>query len=181
MELKMERIAIKPQKVTPTVTVTGKRLQSLIDGVKIHSQVTQQDNRGTLTEIYSPFWTFDTIPLVYIYTVSVHPSKTKGWAVHHIQTDRYFFYTGSAKLVLYDSRVKSSTYGMINELYFSETNRSIVLVPPRVYHAVQNVGMTEVLLINFPSHIYQHDNPDKYTLPLDNDLIPYQFNATTGY
>jgi len=181
MELKKKRIVIEPQKAIPTVTLTGERLQTLIDGIKIHQQVTQQDHRGTLTEIYSPFWNFDTIPLVYIYTVSVYPAKIKGWAVHYVQTDRYFFYTGSAKLVLYDSRPESSTYGMINELYFSETNRCVVLVPPHVYHAVQNVGATEVLLINFPSHAYQHDDPDKYILPLDNDLIPYKFNLNLGY
>ncbi|EKD71897.1 MAG: dTDP-4-dehydrorhamnose 3,5-epimerase [uncultured bacterium] len=181
MELKKEKIVIEPIKAIPTVTVTGKRLQTVIDGVKIQQQVTQQDDRGTLTEIYSPFWAFDTIPLVYIYTVSVHPAKIKGWAVHSVQTDRYFFYTGSAKLVLYDSRPESSTYGMINEFYFSETNRSIVLVPPHIYHAVQNVGTKEVLLLNFPSHAYKHDDPDKYILPLDNNLIPYQWNSNLGY
>ena len=70
---------------------------------------------------------------------------------------------------------------MINELHFSETNRCIVLVPPHVYHAVENVGTTEVLLISFPSHAYKHEDPDKYTLPLDNNLIPYKFNSTSGY
>ena len=177
MELAKNKIALEPKKDIPTVTTTGKRLQTLIDGVHIHQQVTQQDARGTLTEIYSPFWAFDTIPLVYIYTVSVHPTKIKGWAVHYVQTDRYFFYAGSAKLVLYDSRPESSTYKLINELYFSETNRSIILVPPHVYHAIQNVGTTEILLINFPSHVYQHDDPDKYTLSLDNHLIPYTFDS----
>ena len=181
MELKKVKIAIKPTKALPTVTVAGKKLQPLIDGVQIHQQVTQQDDRGTLTEMYSPFWAFDTIPLVHIYTVSVYPTKVKGWAIHYLQTDRYFFYNGSAKLVLYDDRPQSSTYGIINELYFSETNRSVVLVPPYVYHAVQNIGTTEVLLVNFPSHPYQHDDPDKYTLPLDNDLIPYKFDLKLGY
>ena len=181
MELREKRLTIEPKKATPSVTVTGKRLQTLIDGVIIHQKITQQDDRGTLTEIYSPSWNFDTLPLVHIYTVSVYPTRVKGWAVHHIQTDRYFFYAGSSKLVLYDSRPKSSTYGMVNELFFSEASRSIVLVPPFVFHAVQNVGATEVLLINFPSHAYKHDDPDKYTLPLDNDLIPYKFDSKLGY
>lgn len=47
-------------------------------------------------------------------------------AVHHEQIDRYFFYGGTLKLVLYDDRSDSPTHGMINELYFSEANRSLV-------------------------------------------------------
>jgi dTDP-4-dehydrorhamnose 3,5-epimerase len=70
---------------------------------------------------------------------------------------------------------------MINELYFSEANRSVVLVPPHIYHAVQNVGSTNGLMINFPSHPYRHEDPDKYTLPLENDVIPYRFETGLGH
>lgn len=172
---------VQPKKSPPTVTAKGERLETLIEGVMIHQQVTQQDERGTLTEIYSPFWEFDSIPLVYLYSVTVNPGITKGWAVHQEQIDRYFFYHGSAKLVLYDDRPQSSTYGMINELYFSEVNRSLVLVPAHIYHAVQNVGKTDVIMINLPSSPYCHHDPDKHTLPLDNDFIPYKFERIIGY
>jgi dTDP-4-dehydrorhamnose 3,5-epimerase len=174
-------MSTQPKKAGQTVRSDGSRVATLIDGVRIHQQVTQQDERGTLTEIYSPFWGFDQIPLVFLYTVTVRPSKTKGWAVHFDQIDRYFFYQGSIKLVLYDDRPESPTHRLINELYFSEMNRSLVLVPPHIYHAVQNVGTTDALLINLPSEPYHHDDPDKYTLPLNNDLIPYSFEQTAGY
>ena len=104
----------------------------------------------------------------------------KGWAIHYRQIDRYFFYSGSLKLVLYDARESSPTHGMINELYFSETNRSLVTVPPGIYHAVENVGTTEALMINFPSEPY-HEDPDKHTLPLKNDVIPYRFDKSSDY
>jgi dTDP-4-dehydrorhamnose 3,5-epimerase len=169
-------MTVQPKKSPQTVTQAGERVSQLIDSVKVHQQVTQQDDRGTLTELYSPYWNFDDIPLVFMYTVTIHPRKTKGWAVHYDQVDRYFFYQGYIKLVLYDDRPDSPTYKMINEIYFSELNRSIVLVPTHVYHAVQNVGTTEAMLISFPSHPYNHEDPDKYTLPLENDLIPYRFS-----
>ena len=173
-------MSVQPKKSPQTVTPSGERTGQLIDGVRIHQQVTQQDDRGTLTELYSPFWRFDDIPLVFIYTVTVHPGKVKGWAVHYDQVDRYFFYQGTLKLVLYDDRPDSPTHKMINELYFSEVNRSLVEVPPHVYHAVHNVGENEGLLISFPSHPYNHEDPDKYTLPLKNDLISYQFTNGMG-
>ncbi|HRE49478.1 MAG TPA: dTDP-4-dehydrorhamnose 3,5-epimerase family protein [Aggregatilineales bacterium] len=174
-------MTVTPKKAPQTVRQDGTRVATLIDGVKIHSQVTQQDERGTLTELYSPYWRFDSIPLVFLYTVTVRPGKAKGWAVHHDQVDRYFFWGGTAKLVLFDDRPESPTYKLINELYFSEFNRSLVLVPPHIYHAVQNVGTTDVVMINLPSEPYHHDDPDKYTLPLENDLIPYTFKPESGH
>jgi dTDP-4-dehydrorhamnose 3,5-epimerase len=169
-----------PVKATQTVTRDGRRIAPMIQDVRVHAQVTQQDERGTLTELYSPFWGFDDIPLVFMYAVTVHPGKVKGWAVHTEKVDRYFFYQGSLRLVLYDDRVDSPTRGMVNDLYFSETNRSLVLVPPGIYHAVQNVGTTDGLMLNMPSHPYRHENPDKHTLPLDNDLIPFRFENSLG-
>jgi dTDP-4-dehydrorhamnose 3,5-epimerase len=169
------------QKAPQTVKPSGERVAPIIHGVRVHQQVTQQDERGSLTELYSPFWKFDDIPLVYLYAVMVRPGKVKGWAVHYKQVDRYFFHEGTLKLVLFDDRSDSPTHGMINELYFSEANRSLVLVPPHVFHAVQNVGSTDGLMINFPSVPYRHADPDKHTLPLQNDLIRYEFEAGLGH
>ena len=169
-----------PLKAPQTVTRDGRRVAPMIAGVRVHTQVTQQDERGSLTEVYSPFWAFDEIPLVFLYTVTVRPGKVKGWAIHREQVDRYFFYQGMLRLVLYDDRSDSPTHRMVNELYFSEANRSLVLVPPNIYHAVHNVGTTEGLLINLPSQPYRHEDPDKYTLPLDTDLIPFRFETGLG-
>jgi len=174
-------MALTPRKSTQSVTRDGERIAPMIDGILVRQQVTQQDHRGTLTEIYSPHWGFDDIPLVFIYAVTTRPGMIKGWAVHYRHVDRYFFYSGSLKLVLYDARETSPTRGMITELYFSETNRSVVSVPPGVYHAVQNVGTTEALMLNLPSEPYRHEDPDKYTLPLENDVIPYHFDRSSDY
>jgi dTDP-4-dehydrorhamnose 3,5-epimerase len=43
-----------------------------------------------------------------------------------------------------------------------------------VYHVVQNVGVDEAAFVNLPSEPYLHDDPDKYRLPRENDVIPYQ-------
>jgi dTDP-4-dehydrorhamnose 3,5-epimerase len=165
----------QPTKAPSTVTVDGHSLKPLIDGLKIRPAVTQQDHRGTLCEIFDPRWQFDDLPLVHVYMVSIRPGLVKGWAVHSNQVDRYFFARGTLKLVLYDSRSDSPTHGMVNELYFSDFNRSLVSVPEHVYHAIENVGTDEGFIISVPSEPYQHGDPDKWLLPLDNDLIPYSF------
>jgi len=49
-----------------------------------------------------------------------------------------------------------------------------VLGPAGVWHAVQNVGPAEASFVNLPSVPYEHDDPDKYRRPFDNDVIPYR-------
>ena len=164
-----------------TVTPDGRRIAPVIDGVRVRQTITHQDERGSLAEIYSQAWGFDDVPLVEAYLVTVRPGKIKGWAWHEDQVDRYFFATGALKLVLYDDREGSATRGMINELFFGAVNPSLVSVPPQVYHAVENVGLTDGLMFNLPSHPYSHAAPDKYTLPLENTVIPYSFKPARGY
>lgn len=171
----------EPRKTVQSVTREGASVAPMIDGVLIRPCVTHQDDRGTLMEIYSQAWKFDNVPLVHTYLVTVRPGKVKGWAVHHDQIDRYCFVSGTLKLVLFDDRRTSATRGMINELHFSEVNRSLVSVPPHVYHAVENIGVTDAVMYNLPSEPYDYASPDKYQLPLENDLIPYTFAATRGY
>jgi dTDP-4-dehydrorhamnose 3,5-epimerase len=36
----------------------------------------------------------------------------------------------------------------------------------------RNIGHVDVQVINFPTIAYEHENPDKYRLPLDTDELP---------
>ena len=171
------KLSQSPQTVLPN----GERIAPMIDGVTIQRPRTQQDERGSLCEIYHPAWSFDDIPIPAAYMVTVNVGRVKGWAIHEKQTDRYFFSHGQIKLVLFDNRESSPTYRMLNELYFGSVNRALVSVPPGIFHAVENTGWEEAVLFNIPSEAYNHENPDKRTLPLDNELIPYIFGNSSGY
>jgi dTDP-4-dehydrorhamnose 3,5-epimerase len=170
-------VRIHGTKARQTVTPDGKSVEPQIHGVKVHQQPTQQDHRGTVFELYSPHWAFDDVPLVYAYAITIRPGVVKGWALHERHVDRYFFVSGTMKLVLYDPRPESPTRGLVTVQYFSELNRSMVSVPAFVYHAIENVGTAESMLVSFPSEPYDHANPDKYVLAPDSDLIPYRFGA----
>jgi hypothetical protein len=76
--------------------------------------------------------------------------------VHYQQDDRVFVSQGTLKIVLYDPRETSPTYGMLSELCVSEHNRGLLLIPRGVYHALQNVGTTDVMFINMPTRAYNH-------------------------
>lgn len=160
-----------PSRVTPQ----GKEKQKLIDGVMVRMAVTHIDERGMLTEVFNPAWGFTDDPVVYVYQTGVQPGKVKGWVQHHLQYDRLFIMVGFVQIVLYDDRPDSPTYGQINQLYFSEQNRGMVTIPAYVWHAVQNIGTDMAYFLNLPSRPYDHENPDKYRLPLNTDQIPFSF------
>ena len=169
------------RRAEPTVTLDGEKLAPTIHELKIKQVVTHQDERGSLVELYNTAWNFDDVPLVHAYLVTVRPGRVKGWALHERQIDRYFFCSGTLKLVLFDNRPASPTHKLLNVLYFSEINRSLVSVPPGVFHAVENVGIQDALMFNIPSTPYVYDAPDKLVLPLENDFIPYSFAPQRGY
>ncbi len=63
----------------------------------------------------------------------------------------------------------------MNVFHFGEHDRALLSIPAGVYHARQATSATEEgAFVNLPSQPYQHDDPDKYRLPLDNDVIPYR-------
>jgi dTDP-4-dehydrorhamnose 3,5-epimerase len=163
-----------------TVTPQGERVAPLIEGVLIQSAVTQTDDRGTLCEILNPSTCVNQAPLVYVYQFTIRPGKVKGWHVHHLHDDRIFISQGTVKVVLYDTRPQSPTFEMVNEIYRSEHQRTLMVIPAYVFHAHQNVGATDALLVSMPTRPYNHEDPDVYRLPVHNDVIPYRFDERLG-
>jgi dTDP-4-dehydrorhamnose 3,5-epimerase len=50
-----------------------------------------------------------------------------------------------------------------------------------VFHAHQNVGTTDALLVSMPTRAYNHDDPDVFRLPVNTDHIPYRFGERIGW
>ena len=167
-------LAIAPLDDVSTVTPEGERIEQRIEGVRVRPAVVHSDERGTLTEVLDPRWQLDDKPLVYVYQVTIRVGQTKCWVVHFEQDDRLFFDDGAVKVVLYDARKASSTFGLVNELFFGSATRALLRIPVGVFHAVVNIGESEVRFVNCPTRPYRHANPDKARLPLDTDAIPYR-------
>lgn len=160
-----------------TVTPEGARVGPSIDGVRVRPAVTHPDDRGEVCEIFDPRWGIDPSAMVYAYQATIRPGKVKGWIVHRFQEDRVFASWGYMRWVLYDARPESPTRGQVQEIYLSERNRALMVIPRGVFHAVQNVGTFDAAFVNLPTRPYNHADPDKFRLPLDTDQIPYRFPA----
>ncbi len=88
-----------------------------IEGVKVKRLRVLPDERGRLMEILrcddDVFKQFGQV-----YMTTAYPGVVKGWHYHKIQTDSMAVVRGMMKLVLYDSRDNSSTYGVVNEFFW---------------------------------------------------------------
>ncbi|MEA2686273.1 MAG: dTDP-4-dehydrorhamnose 3,5-epimerase, partial [Actinomycetota bacterium] len=171
---------VEPVRDVQTVTARGEPVQKLPFGVILRDTATHVDDRGTVFELYDPRWGWSDQPLVFSYCFTIRPGIVKGWNVHKQHEDRYVLLFGEMKLVLYDDRPDSPTNGLVSEIILSQYRRQLVNVPIGVWHADQNIGASDVVVVNFPTIQYDHANPDKYPLPNNNDRIPYRFEGVRG-
>jgi dTDP-4-dehydrorhamnose 3,5-epimerase len=135
---------------TPTVDASGQRLTTEIEGV------------------------------VYSYVFTINPGRIKGWGMHRKQADRHFVCRGDIRVVLYDGRVKSPTREKFAQFHFSEGSPGRLLIPPGVWHADQNSGETEAILMNFPTRPFNREQPDKYRIDPESNEIPFDFRLRDG-
>lgn len=165
----------------PTVKASGELIQRITEGVRFWPVPTHVDNRGTLVELFDPRWGWHSDPLVFAYASTLRPGYVKGWGLHKKHEDRYFVIQGEMEVVLYDPRPESSTYGEVCTIILSEYNRRLMNIPRNVWHADHNIGAKDTVLLSFPTMMYDHDDPDKYRLPVDTPLIPHSFKGARGW
>ena len=150
-----------------------------IEGVQVVRLKKFADNRGSLTPIMgdAEFWTE---PIVWSYYITIRPGRIKGWGMHKLQADRYFVCGGRIRVVLHDGRVDSPTYGAFQEFSFDETTPALVKIPPGVWHADQNYGDVDGVIVNFPTRAYDPENPDKYRIDPHSGEIPFDWTLGDG-
>lgn len=150
--------------------------QNFIDGVRIKEVKNVVKNNGFLTEIYRQDWELDSLTVDQIFQVSLLPGGISAWHAHEVTTDRIFVNTGLIKVVLYDARPESPTFGKIDEFRCGALRPMLIIVPPRVWHGVQNFTNEPAALLNIVDRAYQYDDPDHWRIPLDSPEIPYKFS-----
>ena len=151
----------------------------MIDGVCTKNLRIIADERGWLMEMLrcddEVFKKFGQI-----YLSTVYPGVVKGWHYHKIQTDNFIVVKGMAKVVLYDGREDSPTYGEVNEFFMGERNPILLVIPPFVLHGMKGIGSEPAYLINCPTEPYKYDSPDEYRVAPDGGEVPYDWELKEG-
>lgn len=162
------------QSITADWQPTGR---DLIDGVRVHEVRNVIKGNGTLTEIFRTDWGMGVEPVDQVFQVSLVPGGISAWHTHEVTTDRLFVNAGAARIVLYDARAGSATYGVVNEFRIGAPRPTMVLVPPGVWHGVQCISPEPCLLLNLVDRAYRYEDPDHWRLPEDSPEIPFRFTS----
>lgn len=110
-----------------------------------------------------------------IYFSSTYPGVIKGWHRHNEMTLNYVAVSGKAKVVLYDDRQNSNTKGVIQEVYLTQENYSLLIVPPLIWNGFKGIGTQEVILANCAT--IPHSAEEIERLPYNDPYIPYDWEV----
>jgi dTDP-4-dehydrorhamnose 3,5-epimerase len=151
----------------------------MIDGVIVKKLKVIPDERGRLMEILRAddecFQKFGQV-----YMTTAYPGVVKGWHYHKKQADNMAVVKGMMKIVLYDGRKKSPTYGEINEIFAGIHNPVLVHIPPLVYHGFKCISDEDAVVINTTTEVYNYAQPDEFRLPAHSVEIPYDWDRKDG-
>lgn len=163
-----------------TVDAEGRPVSEGIDGVVVERCLLHADHRGALTEVIDPTRPFWSEPVVYSYSFTIRPGRIKGWGMHRRQDDRYYVATGNIRVVLFDGRVTSPTHGRYQQVPFTDATPGFVRIPAGVWHADQNWGECDAMIVNFPTRPYDRDDPDKYRIDPHTGAIAFDWSLPDG-
>ncbi len=148
--------------------------QPRIEGVCFKSIANVRGDQSRLTEVWRRDWQLDDLPVDQVFQGVLEPGAVSAWHAHATTTDRLFCASGRLKVVLYDGRDDSSTFGNVIELRLGDERPMLVVVPPRVWHGVRCLSAYPSLMLNLVDKAYDYDDPDHWRLPADSIEIPYQ-------
>lgn len=150
----------------------------MIEGVETRGLQVNVDERGQLVEMFREDWSeFDPDPSMSYFSVS-YPDIVRAWHRHHEgQVDHFVCPDGKIKVGIYDEREDSPTYGELNTFVIGEGNQQVIRIPGKCWHGFKVVGDERALLVNFPTELYDYEDPDEERIPWDTDRIPLDWEA----
>jgi dTDP-4-dehydrorhamnose 3,5-epimerase len=148
-----------------------------IDGVLLREGSNIVTRNGHTTEVFSSPWELPVDEVRHVIHVSLRPAAISAWHMHREQTDQIVATAGMLRVVLYDGR-DSPTKGNIDVFELSPMRPTLLLIPPGVWHGVQNTLASEFSsFVNLFDRPYEHGDPDEWRLPIGTEEIPYAFDA----
>jgi len=113
----------------------------MIKGVEFKELTTHVDERGFFREIIRATDGFFKDGFGQLSHSLVYPGIVKAWHAHNRQTQWNYVASGLLKVVLYDNRTDSHTYGEIMEFLVGDNQQSRAYsFPPGVLHGYRCMG-----------------------------------------
>ncbi|MDZ4736309.1 MAG: dTDP-4-dehydrorhamnose 3,5-epimerase family protein [Rhodospirillaceae bacterium] len=159
-----------------TVSSGGDLLFDPIAGVQVR-ELRNQFTRvgGTTTEFYCYDWFDPPVAIRQMVHVVMQPGVVSAWHFHAKQTDVLVVTNGVLRIALFDDREGSPTRGKVNALTIGPLRPRAVVIPPKLWHGVQNPSGEVSSFVNATDMIFEHGDPDDWRVPPDHPQIPYRF------
>jgi dTDP-4-dehydrorhamnose 3,5-epimerase len=109
-----------------------------------------------------------------VYFSLVWPGVIKGWHRHRRMVINYAVPFGRIKLVLFDDRPGSPTFGQVQEIFLGPDCYQLASVPIGVWNGFKGYGTTEAVVCNCATIVHDPDEIDRLS-PFDPS-IPYDWS-----
>ena len=144
----------------------------MIAGVKIKTLGVYEDDRGAVLQMLrsddAGFIGFGEI-----YFSITNPGAVKAWKRQNKATLNYAVLNGELRLVLFDDRVSSPSFGKVWEMVLNRNNYSLVTIPPGIWVGFSALGDCPAILANCADR--PHDAADLVRLDESSPVIPFKW------
>ncbi len=128
---------------------------SSIVGVELRALRVYSDTRGWLAELFREDELAPALRPAMAYISETLPGVARGPHEHRDQTDYFAFVgPGDFRLYLWDARPDSPTFGRAEKHLVGHSHRHVVIIPPGVVHAYQNISDVPGWVFNCPNRLY---------------------------
>jgi len=138
-----------------------------IEGVTITKLKKISDHRGSvLPMLRSDSKVFQSFGEIYFSTI--FNNSIKAWHLHKKAVLNYACIKGKVKLILFDDRKTSSSFGKFNEFILSPNDYFLITIPPFIWNGFKGLDDPESIIancINLPhdeNEMIRKDHDDKY-------------------
>ena len=163
------------RKDAQSVTAEWSTLQPALEGVCVREVRHVPKRDGLLTEIFRGEWLPASARVDQVFQVRLEPGAISAWHTHRYTMDRLFVTEGLVRIVLFDARAGSRSHGRVTELRHGLARPALVVVPPGIWHGLQNLSSSPSAVLNLVDRAYDYEDPDHWRLPLDTGHIPFRF------
>lgn len=143
-----------------------------IQGITISPLKIISDDRGSVMHMLrSDSQIFEKFGEIYFSTI--FRNKIKAWHLHKEATLNYVCVYGKVKLVLFDERKKSETYGRYQELILSIENYSLITIPPNIWNGFKGINKGHSIIANCLN--LPHNEKEMVRHSIDDERFNYKW------
>jgi dTDP-4-dehydrorhamnose 3,5-epimerase len=145
-----------------------------IEGVSIWPLKKIHDERGSVMHMLrcdSHF--FEKFGEIYFSTLN--KGVVKAWKYHNLMTQNITIPYGLIKLVIFDDRESSKTFGAIEELVIGQSQYSLVTIPPKLWYGFQNISSGHSIIANCTTIPY--NEKEVIRCSIEDSIISYHWKT----